>query len=476
MADEHGQKQTFAIRSDILTAHKDYEFFRRSYEGGSEYREGNYLIRHVREKKEDYDRRKEQASFANFCSDVVDIYNSYLYREQPERKFPTITIALEDFLNNADFQDRPWPKVARHFSKMSGYYGIMGALIDKPKGSVETEVSKAAEIANGIRPYIVPYSPLAIWDWTYSKDEQGRMHLSELILEEENDDPSLKHNIMQWTPAEWILWGNKDGEGWSIIDQGENRLGEIPFALLRNRDSFKKFAGVSDIADIADVNRRIYYLDSDALEIIENTAFPILEGAADAIDGEDGKDQEKIIGTTGLLKRGEGGVSESGFRWIEAPHTSLGQILEHRRSSIEDLKAMAKTGQGEAEKTQTESGIALELRFQQLTALLADKAENAEAWEKRIFDLVGKYESIDYKAEIKYPRKFGIRDLMHDLDVAINSKMVISSPTYAKEIGKSFAARILPRDTDKDIMKTIDDEIDNPVEPIPGSEDEGDDE
>lgn len=465
---EQASEQIFKPRQELKQLFKDYEFFRRSYEGGSAYRDGNYLIRHPREKDDDYERRQEQASFVNFCSDVCDIYTSYLFREQPERKFKNDGGVIEAFLADADLDGRSWDKTIRGLSNMASYYGAMGVIVDKPTGKVGA--SRGEELEAGIRPYVAAYSPLAIWDWKFSKDANGVKFLSELILEEDNDGGPLQ--IMKWTIFSWELWEKTAGSDnkFTKVDGEDHTLAEIPFALLRNRDSFKKMTGISDIADIAPVNRRIYYLDSDSLEIIDGTAFPILEGSAEAIDDTSGESQETVIGSASLLKRPAGGEGE-GFRWIEPPHTSLAQILAHRNSSIEDIRWMSKTGQSEATKQQPSSGVALELTFQQLNALLSDKAENAESFETRVFRLIGLWEGADVGASIEYARKFGIRDLQHDLDVAITSKMVVPSQTYAAEIGKRFAAKILPSDTDPKIMKQIEEELDNPAL-LPGSEDD----
>jgi hypothetical protein len=468
-----GDSESFKKRKSFVQIFKDYDFFRRSYEGGSAYRDGKFLIQHPREKGPDYERRLEQASFVNFCRDVVEIYVSYLYREQPERKAEKSDEVLEAFLKNADLEGRAWGKVMRNLSKMASYYGVMGAIVDKPKG--EAEASRGAELEAGVRPYIAAYTPLAIWDWKFGKDENGVPRLEWIVLEEDNDNgPTV---LIKWGLETWERFkqegDNGSGNDFKSFELGDNNLDQIPFALLLNRDSFKKMTGVSDIADIAPVNRRIYYLDSDALEIIDATAFPILEGPVEAIEDSSGKSQETEIGVQSLLKRPE---DKEGFKWIEAPHTSLQQILEHRNSSINDIKYMAKTGQADASKTgQVKSGVALELEFQQLSALMVDKAENAEDFEHRVFELVGLWEDKDYEMIVKYARSFGIRDLMHDLDTAITSKAVVLSPTFQAELAKAFAARILPKDTPPETIEQINNELDNPA-PLPGSEDDGDDE
>lgn len=464
--------ESFAPRSTLGTLMKDYDFFRRSYEGGSAYREGKYLIKHDRESEVNFKRRLDQASYVNFCADVVDINTSYLYKEEPTRDFKTEDSIVEEFLEDSDLDKRPWHKVMREISKMAAYMGAMGVIVDKPPVPVPTStLSKKAESDLGIKPYVALYSPMAIWDWEFGIT-RGVRTLTKLVLKEDTDGGP--NQVKVWYPDHWELWeavssGTKSTQEGSVkykkVDKGTNTLGVIPFALLRNRDSLKRMTGVSDIADIAGVNRRIYYLDSDALEIIDSAAIPILEGTESALDSTAGEQQEVNIGTKSVLTRPDG--EPEGFRWIEAPHTSLAQILKWREQAVADIKYMSKSGQGDPQKQTAESGVALELRFQQLGALLSEKAENAEAFEVRIFELIARWQNLtNFDFEIQYPRKFGIRDLMHDLDVAISAKGLISSRTFAAEISKNMAVRMLPRDTDPKIIAKIEKELDQgPVTP-----------
>lgn len=468
------QEIEVTINGDVKALHEKYKFFQDSYDGGKAYKDGGYLHRHKRESEDNFKLRLKRASFMNFCAPVVDINTSYLFREEPTRDLKASSTAATAFLEDADLEGRPWNKVIRELSKLAGAMGVMGVIVDKPKGKA---ISRAQELKLGIRPYVAVYNPRAILYWEFERIG-GFPTLTKLILQE--GEAEGLEQIVVWTQTEWAIYKKKEKTGketskYELVDSTENTLGKIPFALLRNRDSFKKMTGLSDIADIADVNNRIYYLDSDALEIIENCGFPILEGSSDALKATAGEGENLDIGTESVLDRGDD-VEAGGFKWLEPPHSSLEAILKWYMQAIENIKYLAKIGSGDAQATgQAESGAALELRFQQLNALLSEKAENCESFEKRIFELVGLWESETINIEIKYPRKFGVSDMAHDLDVALSAQSVVQSRTFSAVLSAAIAKRILPNDTPEEILKQIEEEL-KQSQTLPGSEEDGNDE
>ena len=133
--------------------------------------------------------------------------------------------------------------------------------------------------------------------------------------------------------------------------------------------------------------------------------------------------------------------------------------MEWRREAIADIKELAKTGHAEAENTNPESGVALEIRFQQLNALLSEKAENMELAETQILALVGLWMGIESDAKIIYPRKFGVRDLMQEIELTIAAKEAIHSRTFKATVEKNLAGRIM-KDTDEKIVEIVNEEID----------------
>lgn len=422
-----------------------WELYRRSYVGGREYEEGEYLVQHPLETRGAYNARVKQAVFVNYCAPVVDIYTAYLFRERPSRELVGFSgTPFQQFLANADFAGRSYNKLLRELSRWAGVYGHMGVIVDKP---VSNEArSRADELSLGIRPYISFYRPSNIINWGWEINYNGPPVLSFLVLQEpELEEKAEVYRV--WYRDRWELYkkvAKASGQPPEIVllDSGENPLGEIPFVLLRNRDCLDRMIGVSDLTDIAPVNKRIYLYDSSAMEIIDRTAFPFLEAPMDTTRGANTEDV--AIGTSNVLERDV--MDAVGHRWIEPSHASLQRILEWRTQAQTDIREMAKFGEaqrGVRQGAAAFSGAALDIKFQQLSAILSDKAENMEHAEQSILRLVGMWENLDGTAEVHYPRKFGIRDAVTDLDQALRTKDIINSPVYDTLTQKSLARRTL---------------------------------
>ena len=439
----------FAVQDCLKAIQERLKFFRNSYQGGEAYRKGQYLKQHKREKEADYTNRLKFAAFRNFCAAIIDLYTAYLYREEPTREMENLEKETEAFMLDADFEKHSWPKFIRETSRRAGNYGMFGLIVDKPKSDAKT---KGDENANDIRPYVVPYSPLQFIQILWQRIN-GKPVLVKVVLEEDTGVKELKRYRV-WTREEWEVWeidtrtSSKDKNALKT-ESGKHTLKEIPFVLVKNRDKFHKIIGLSDIEDIADINKRIYNLDSYADIIIADTGFPFLELPGDSGEGE------TVIGTGNVLtKNSEGHGSE----WVEPAHTSLPNILEWRREAVEDIRDMAKTGKTSTESGEAESGVALEIRYDQMNALLSDKATNMQGAENEVFRIFGLWQAVKWDGKVTYPEKFGVRDLMHDIDLAITASMAIPSKTFDAQQGLKLAKRIL-KDADKATFETIEKEL-----------------
>ncbi len=440
-------KKLLAKHDDLKDKEDSLELFRRSYVGGSEYRDGDYLIRHEKEKKRAYHRRVKEAVYTNYCAPIVDIFSSYLFRERPQRSLGAGSDndpAMSRFLNDADMRGRSFAELMREVAKWASVFGYMGIITDKPVS--DTAPNRATELANDVRPYISYYAPTSIINWKFSSDYIGPPRLSTLVLKEQeiNEDESV-YKI--WTETTWELWVIRESKGREqepeFIMEGENRLGAIPFTLVVNKDAFDEMSGVSDLTDIAEINRYIYRIDSMAYEVIAGTAFPFLEVPVDQLRGPSNEDV--VVGTGNVLERDVN--DRVGHRWIEPAHASLGRIMEWRNQAVQDIREIAKMGGAQSTSRQGSaafSGVAMEVKFQQLNAVLAAKATSMEHAEESILRYALMWENKNHdNVSVRYPRKFGIRDVVTDLDSALRAKSIIFSPEYDKLVQKSLASRSL---------------------------------
>jgi len=242
-----------------------------------------------------------------------------------------------------------------------------------------------------------------------------------------------------------------------LADAGWHGLGEVPLVNLYNKISGTRMLGISDIQDIADINRNIYYLCSDAREIIENTAFPML-----ALPYSRGDANEREVGPRNILQFDPAEPNARPY-WLEAPHSSLTEIREWVRHDIEEIYRIAKLGGVKAAEDHgsARSGVAIELEYQQLYSTLSEKADNLEQAESRVLELWARWEGSSFDGYIDYPDDFSVKDLDRELQNAMKAQeAAIGSPTFRKELQKRIALSVLPK-AGEEVLCRICDEIDS---------------
>ena len=422
-----------------------------SYLGGKVYKDGDYLLQHPFESAANYTRRKETSYYYNYCGPIVDIFVSHLYRKSAKRDFGSLTddMLFGSFYWDADFEGSSLIQFMRDAQRFASIYGRVSVIVDKPGISVST---RAEAIEKDVRPYLTLVTPENLLDWSYVRVDMGRPVLDMVKIRE--DDGLYR----VWTRSDWKLY-RYDTKSTEVIlvDFGTHGLGTVPMVNLFNKRSISKMVGTSDLQDLADINKNIYYLCSDAKEIIENTAFPML-AVPYARPGEEDMD----IGPRNILQFDP---SEAGAKpyWLEPPHSSLSEIREWVKQDIAEIHRIAKMGgvRSVEDFRAASSGVALDLEYQQLYATLSEKADNLEQAEMQILDLWAQWEELSFDGNIDYPDDFSLRDLERDLEKVLKAQSAgVGSVIFNKELEKRVVTSVLPKLGEK-TRAAIFDEIEN---------------
>jgi hypothetical protein len=443
-------EETHAIYKKYSAA---WAFYIASYFGGVEYAAGNYLLRHPRETSANYTRRKAIAYYYNYCGSIIDIFVSHIFRKTIEYDYAELDgeELFEQFLKNADFDGASFKQFMRDAGRYAQAYGRVGIFVDKSPSIAD---NKAEEVEAGLRPYLCMITPENVLDWKHERTETGAVVLTFLKIREVVSEKETVYRL--WWRDRWEKWSVKKNKKAVQIGGDDHDLEEIPLITLYNRRSGRKMVGLSDLADLAEINKNIYYLCSDAKEIIENAAYPFLAKPYGKKD------------KNGVVEGGSGNVlefdpSEANAKpfWLEAPHTSLAEIRMWVLNNIDEIFRIAKMGGVRAQETkQIASGIALKLEQDQLHSSLAEKADNLEHAESEIFRLYAKFMDVEFTGSVNYPDKFNIDDVVADLDNLLKaSTLRIESETFQKESQKK-GARLALQDADEETLVLIDEEID----------------
>lgn len=441
------------MSTTITYTHPDYdsnaaqwEFFLRSYMGGEAYKDGNYLTRYINEDNAAYDRRLDLTPIDNHCRNVVHIYSSYLWRVPPVRNFNSLdgNPSLDMFLMDSDLDGRSFDSFMKEAQIWASVYGHVWMILDKPKSTAGT---RAEELAQEIRPYINLFTPENVLDWKWERSASGRFKLTMLKVREsiirQNATDTLQM-IRVWTPEDIRLYEvNNDTD--KLLENLSNPLGEIPAVFLPSQRSVTRGVGVSDLSDIATMQRAIYQENSEIEQLIRISNHPTLV---------------KTHGTD--ASAGAGSVinmpEDIDPNLVPYQIQPDGGNLDAVRASIADkvsaINRMAHLGAIRGTEAVKASGIALQTEFQLLNARLAEKADLLELAEEQLWGLFCKWQSVTQDVQVFYPDSFDIRDYPKELEFLQMVKAAgVRSNTLQIEVDKQIADLVLD---DEQLQKAYD--------------------
>ena len=395
-----------------------WQYLLESYVGGQEYKDANHLTRYQLETDNEYRARIRTTPLENHCQSVVSVYNSFLFREEPDREFGALEYMpeLEDFLKDADFDGRSLDSFMKDVATWTSVFGHAWIIVSKPDVGA---VTLADEQAMGVRPYVSLLTPMVVLDWQYTRSPNGRVTLSYFrYLEETTGDLKTVKTWTADTVTTSVVDMKKDIITESLVEV--NGLGMIPAVCAYNGRSIIRGFGISDIADIADAQKFIYNATSEVEQSIRMDSHPSLVTTPETRVG---------TGAGALIQMPENldpGLKPYLLEFGGASVDSIYKAIEH---AIDSIDKMANIGAVRANESRTMSGVAMETEFQLLNARLSEKADNLELAEEQMWKIWAAYMGTTWDGEIDYPGSFNIRDTGSEIAQLVQAK---SAATNAK--------------------------------------------
>ena len=440
----------------ITYTHPDYdehearwEFYLRSYMGGQDYMDGNYLTKYINEDKDEYQRRISLTPIDNHCRNIVHIYSSYLWRVPPTRTFNALdgNVALEPFLKDCDLDGRSFNAFMKEAQIWASVYGHVWIMLDKPKSNVGT---KAEELQQGIRPYVTLFTPENIFDWRYERTESGRFKLTYLKVREsvENIDKTSKRAFFRvWTEEEVQVFEVTD-EMERLVETLPNPIGRIPAVFLPSNRSVVRGIGISDLTDIAVMQRAIYQELSEIEQLIRISNHPTLVKTYST---------DASAGAGSVINMPDELEANLKPYQIQPNGGNLDSVRASIMDKVESINRMAHMGAVRGTEAQTKSGVALQTEFQLLNARLSEKADILELAEEQLWELFCIWQGVTPDVEVYYPDSFDLRDYPNELQFYQQAKASgVRSNTFLRGIDKMIADMVLDDEELKQAHQEID--------------------
>ena len=431
---------------------QDWHFHLMSYLGGQDYQNGYQLNRYILETDEEYLKRAENTPIDNHCKNVVQIYSSFLFRVPPTRNYGSMNgdEQLRSFLDDADLDGRSFNNVIREMQVNAAIYGTCWAILDKP--AVQTQ-TRAEELQLDIRPYISLYTPENVLNWNFERAINGRYVLTSLtLLEDLYEDMAT---IRVWTSEDISTYKVKDfTKGYStskprLINEMPNMLGKVPAVILYNQKSQRRGIGISDLNDVAELQKSIYNDYSEIEQLIRLSNHPSLVKTPNV---------EASAGAGSIIEMPEDLEPNLKPYLIQPSSQSLDGIMNNINMKVEAINRITHMGAVRATQDRVQSGIALQTEFQLLNARLSEKADYLQNAEEQIWKLFAEWQGKEFDGEIIYPDSFNLRDYASDLQFLQQAKASgVQSDSFLKEVDKQIARAVVD---DDEKINTIDSEID----------------
>jgi hypothetical protein len=448
-------------RQDLENQHQHYkgmmprwEYFIRSYLGGKEYQDGKFLQPYQLEFENEYHKRINFTPLDNHCRNIIDIYSSFLFRVEPVRQFGSLTedMTVEQFKDDADLEGRSFEALMREAQRFASIYGHVWLLMDKPSTNVMT---RAEELDQGIRPYLNIYTPENVLDWHYTRNDAGYYYLDYLKIREEQTAEGEYYKLWYLDKIDCVFVSTTNRDEPKLISSLPNPLMKIPAVILYNQRSPMRGLGVSDLTDVADLQKAIYNEFSEIEQIIRLSNHPSLVKT---------KDTDAGAGAGSIIEIPENLDANLKPYILQPNGSNLDGVLRSITHKVEAINRLTHVGTLRATAERVQSGIALRTEFELLNARLSEKSKLMELAEEQIWRLFAEWQETVFDGEIEYPESFDIRDWATDLELLQQAKASnIKSATFAKEIDKQIARTVIEDDT---TLEQIDSEIDGGTEVV----------
>jgi hypothetical protein len=424
----------------------------------------SYLDQFAREDSEKFQRRIQVAHYKNYVGPIHDILISYL--NKADSNYEAIPKAVADWQEGVDLKGTPWSDWIRDSVRpRASLLGWLPVMFDVVGEDVDAPVSKAQEKLLGRAVRAIPLLPINVLDW-YADDE-GKVVAAKICVSRVRRDGLLGAKVHEET---FSLWYADRVETYVVTTRGDedpvlerlddrvHGMGCVPIVVFRVKatqdDSVR---GVSSIADLAVIARRLFNLESEMDDFIRGQVFATL-----GIPVEDPKTPigELIGGNGSAIKVPM--QSNMPLHYV-APPASVGESLEKRLEvTVREIYRIANIEYATPTGAKSASGVARGYEFEPTNKRLSGMAGNFARDEQEALRLVGRIlrapdaESVTVTA----PTDFSVEDPAVEIKSALDALQLGLGGTAERELKSRLITRMLPN-LPTDTRETIESELDD---------------
>jgi hypothetical protein len=473
----------------VLSGLNEWDLYRKTYRGGSEYRE-TYLEKFTsREDSNDYTTRKKMTPIPSFAKAALNDVRNAIYQR------------MRDIIRRGGSQDYQRAiagldlGVDRRGATMNSFIGVdaltellimgrVGVYIDAP---IVPDVPTLSDI-NGSRPYCYRYAVEDILNWSCSSADKPSEFQSVLLRDtamEFDQTTMLPVRTVQRYRLMWVdrdtdrvnlqfytLDGDECGPDGEPAGPIELKLTRIPFVMIDIGDSLLKDVayhqiallnlGSSDVAYALKANFPFYVEQRDLRAVGSHLKVAATADGTASTGGQGSADNDVKVGVT------QGRAYDKGMNAPEFIHPSsepLQASLSLQAKLESDIRRLINLAVSNL--SSRASAESKEFDNQGLEAGLSYIGLQLENAERQICEHWAAYENVVPSrreiAVIKYPDRYSLKtdeDRIKEAGKLSELMYAVPGRTVKRELGKLIVTTLLSGKTSVDTLQQIETEID----------------
>jgi len=443
---------------EYTSVHKEnpYSFMSNAYFGKGGFRDGTYLIPHVREMF--YTSRRDFSHYSNYVRPIVDAMYGPVFGEEVAHKVVSVAdesvevpdLLFEAFLTDCDLAETSLQDFVKRAALYARLHGLVFVVVDNfPQESIPPTVPGAA--AARILPYVyIKKASQLLDEGQFTAGEYTRAYslsaLGELthIIFTDEDDPTDKDK----TPERWRLWTaertvllrrTKPGAG-ELVEVADSErfhgLGRVPVVVtyIDRPETLTELMVDPPLYDLARANLTLYNKESEIRNLERSQGFSLLYWQTDDPQSTATVGDKNVLYVPMLATISPGYASPN-------PEI-LNGLVANAKSAVEDIYRMA-AQQGVTGVVPQASGLAKQWDFRGEEAVLKDSSALARRLTRQIGKLFGQYVRVPATIVADYPDSFAPDNKAETLTIYQDYLMLQGLPASGQMLALERITRLV---------------------------------
>ena len=438
---------------DYTKRKRRFDFWELSYCGGPDYKSGkdadgqNIFVDHEQESDKGTTRRKRLSVYRNYCRPVVQKYNNYIFSNPVSRPVMQDT-TFKDFSDDVDLSGTTFADFIKHSGLWAAVLGQWFVLAESTK-SDEGKTLAQAQVESD-RLYFIDIDPRRVVNW----EMLGGKYTS-LLIDFPDESKARLYTDEKITTIDIDIKTKQVAK----ITVEQNDFGQIPVEVCCVLEDQQ-----SQLADIAEVNKSLFNLDSLMREELQKQTFTqwFATIPRTSEDGQKPKLEDMSFGGRKIIFFEMQKDDTVTFTKLTSDVSQAESIRSSITADIAEIYRLAGLQNPDVIQN-TESGRALKLRLNDTALNAASIADRIEKFENRLIKLwsIGMNPTAPQEfGASDFPEDFNSEDLITDLESTLQVLDSDLPPTFKKEQVKYLADRYFPKlnyDTKNELLAEIED-------------------